>query len=68
MFIPVDAALLRRQEYDCALRSACDQLSANGVRNYIHYGQPRTVELLDEERMLRPVIAHERGGIELVAF
>ncbi len=67
MFIAIDADALRRQDYDLALRVACEQLSSQGVRNYIHHWPSRTVELLDEKRMLRPVVDQVAGGIRLVA-
>lgn len=65
MFIPVSTTSLRNQDYDACLREACANLSSNGIRNYIHYGTPRQVELLDTQQMVTPAINHIKGGIEL---
>lgn len=66
MFVQLDADVLRRQDYDCALRAACDQLSAQGIRNWIDYWPERRVRLLDDDKVMRPVVDHEAGGMRLV--
>jgi len=66
MLILVDAGLLQRQDYDSALRSACDKLSAQGIRNWIDYWPERRVRLLDDDKVMRPVVDHEAGGMWLV--
>lgn len=63
MHIPVSAGLLRVQNYDAALREACDQLSRQGIRNFIHYGYPRSVELLDWKFSVVPVVDHKAHSI-----
>ena len=67
MQIPVDPVLLRQQNYDTALRQACDQLSELGIRNFIHYEDRRRVELLDQARSVFPVIDPMRSVIILAA-
>ena len=63
MQIPVDPVLLRQQNYDTALRQACDQLSELGIRNFIHYEDRRRVELLDQACSVFPVIDPMRSVI-----
>lgn len=63
MLVPVPRPLLQAQAYDDALRAACDTLSAQGVRNFIHYREPRRVELFDPPRWLEPIVDHAAGGI-----
>ena len=58
MLVPVPRPLLQAQAYDDALRAACDTLSAQGVRNFIHYREPRRVELFDPPRWLEPIVDH----------
>lgn len=65
MQIPVDPVLLRQQNYDTALRQACDQLSELGIRNFIHYEDRRRVELLDQACSVFPVIDPMRSVIIL---
>lgn len=65
MHIPVNPAWLRSQNYDAALREACDQLSELGIRNFIHYEDRRRVELLDQARSVFPVIDPMRSVIIL---
>ena len=65
MDLPVTATLLRQQNYDAALRQACDQLSELGIRNFIHYEDRRRVELLDQACSVFPVIDHMRSVIIL---
>lgn len=66
MFIQVDKQLLRNQQYDEALRQACDALSAQGIKNYIHYAEPcRIVELFDPPQSLKVQIDPMRGGLWL---
>ena len=65
MQIPVDPVLLQQQNYDAALRQACDQLSELGIRNFIHYEDRRRVELLDQARSVFPVIDPMRSVISL---
>ena len=67
MDLPVTVTLLRQQNYDAALRQACDQLSAQGIRNFIHYEDRRRVELLDQARSIYPVIDPMRSVIILAA-
>lgn len=67
MHIPVNPAWLRSQNYDAALREACDKLSQQGIRNYIHYQTPRLVELLDQAVLLEPGIDHVNGMVILTA-
>ncbi len=63
MLIPIERQLLQQQDYDSALRSAADRLSASGVRNHVHYSPARLLELTDEKRWFRPVVDHVAGGI-----
>ena len=65
MDLPVTVTLLRQQNYDAALRQACDQLSELGIRNFIHYEDRRRVELLDQARSVYPVIDPMRSVIIL---
>ena len=65
MDLPVTVTLLRQQNYDAALRQACDQLSELGIRNFIHYEDRRRVELLDQARSVFPVIDPMRSVISL---
>ena len=65
MHIPVNPAWLRSQNYDAALREACDKLSELGIRNFIHYEDRRRVELLDQACSVFPVIDPMRSVIIL---
>ena len=66
MFIQVDRQLLRNQQYDDALRQACDYLYSHGIKNYIHYAEPcRIVELFDPPEKLVVRIDPMRGGLWL---
>ena len=72
MIIQVDKQLLRNQQYDEALRQACDALSAHGVQNYIHWdwdnnNQHRVtlVELIGQPGLFLPVINHHNNSLEL---
>ncbi len=65
MLITIDSGLLRQQDYDNALRSASEKLSAEGIRNYVHYNPSRMLELTDEKKWFRPVVDHVAGGIRL---
>jgi hypothetical protein len=66
MFIKVDRSLMRSQDYDAALRKACDAMSSKGAKNFLHYTEPRVVELTEtnEKLVVRADQAH--GGIWLV--
>jgi hypothetical protein len=66
MFIKVDRSLMRSQDYDAALRKACDNLSAQGIKNYLHYSEPRVVELTDTDERLTVRVDQVHGGIWLV--
>ncbi|WP_024873142.1 hypothetical protein [Tolumonas lignilytica] len=67
MFIQVNKQLLRNQQYDDALRQACDKLSSQGIKNFIHYVEPcRVVELFDPPQRLKAQIDPMRGGIWLI--
>lgn len=67
MFIKVDRSLLRSQDYDAALRQACDALSVQGIKNYIHYAEPnRVVELFNPPERLIVRIDPMRGGLWLL--
>ena len=70
--IPADPELLKQHRYDEALRQACDELSALGVQNYIHWewdskNQHRAtlVELIGQPGLFLPVIHHNKNSIEL---
>jgi len=65
MLITIDTSLLRQQDYDNALRSASEKLSAKGIRNYVHYSPSRLLELTDEKKWFRPVVDQVAGGIRL---
>ena len=72
LFIPVPPDLLKQQRYDDAIRAACDELSAQGVQNYIHWewdnqNQHRAtlVELIGQPGLFLPVIHHNKNSIEL---
>ena len=72
LFIPVPSELLKQQRYDDALKCACDELSALGVRNFIHWewdsnNEHRTtlVELIGSPQWLQPRIHHHTNTIEL---
>ena len=66
MFIPVPISMLKSQDYDSCLRFACDALYQQGVRNFIHYGFARTVNLYDPERIMSVIIDHHRVGVSLI--
>ena len=63
--IPVADYWLKTQNYDSALREACDWLSQQGIRNFIHYNHPRQVELLDYGYCVEPVIDHQLNCVQL---
>lgn len=65
--IPADPELLKQQRYDEALRSCCDTLSTNDIKNFIHYGNDnnRLVELFDPPGLFVPFINHNNCSIEL---
>lgn len=66
MFIQVDKQLLHDQQYDEALRQACDFLHAQGFKNYIHYAEPyRIVELFEPPAKMAVRIDPMRGGLWL---
>ncbi len=64
MFIAIERELLHTQDYDSALRQACDELSAQGVKNYIHYTSPRMVEFFDSGKFMRVLVDFSLPGIE----
>jgi hypothetical protein len=60
--------LLKEHRFDEALRAICDDLSAQGIRNFIHYDwgtDSRTVETFDPPAVYVPVINHTTNSIEL---
>ena len=63
MFVKVERRLLHTQDYDACLRAACDYLYRLGVNNYIHYTDPRQVDLCDLNQVVTPEIDYPRGGI-----
>ena len=63
MFVRVEKRLLHTQDYDACLRAACDYLYSLGVNNYIHYTEPRCVDLTDLNQKFTPEIDYPRGGI-----
>ena len=65
--IPADRKLLKQHRYDEALRSCCDTLIAQDIKNFIHYGNDdsRLVELFDPPGLFVPFINHTTSSIEL---
>ena len=72
MNLPADSSLLKQHRYDEALRQACDDLSAQGIKNFIHYeGDEQNqhhetlVELFNPPQFLKPIINYHNNSIEL---
>ena len=72
IFVPVAPELFKQQRYDDAIRSACDELSALGVQNFIHWEwdndnqyRETLVELIGQSGLFLPVINHTTSSIEL---
>lgn len=64
--------LLKEHRFDEALRAICDDLSANGIQNFIHYeGDEQNqhhetlVELFNPPQFLKPIINYHNNSIEL---
>ncbi len=69
MVINIHPDLLRAQDYDACLKSVCDELSARGIENFIHYNRETTgireVEFFNPKAKLLPHINHINCTIEL---
>ena len=72
IFVPVTNELFKQQRYDDVIRAACDVLSAQGVRNFIHWEWDENnahrvtlVELIGQPGLFLPVINHHNNSLEL---
>ena len=70
--IPADPELFKQQRFDEALRAICDDLSAQGIKNFIHYAwyesnqhRETLVELFNPSRFYAPIINYNTNSIEL---
>ena len=68
MFRKMDLAQLKPQNFTIALRKLCDELSAEGIQNYVHEGDLVTVTFFEPERTTYPIIDFIRGGIEFRGY
>ncbi len=66
MFIPIPPQMLHSQNYDECLRFACNELSNQGIKNFIHYQPIRVVEFFDPVREMAVIIDHKESGILFV--
>ena len=64
--------LLKEHRFDEALRAICDDLSIQGIQNFIHYALDESnqhretlVELFNPSRFYAPIINYNTNSIEL---